>query len=398
MADRPKRGIPKPLIALLVLSIVGGVLAWRFYFSRPEVPENLVFLSGRIEGDESSIAAKAAGRIREIRVREGDRVEAGQVIAMLDDDQIRAREDQALAAVTQAQARVRTAQLQIRVLNEQLQQSEIGVGQSRIEAEGRVSEAEANVAAAEANLAQAEAAFRIASFDRDAYTRLAKTGAVSERQGKQAESNADSQAAVVASLRKRVDAAKGTLQAARAGLSNPEVRSLQASGVRQQIIQAQADVAASQAEAARAQAQLEEARANRRDLQVVAPFAGTVVTRSAEPGEVASTGSAIVTLIDLNKVYLRGYVPEGQIGKVRLDQPARVFLDSAADKPLAAVVSRIDPQAAFTPENTYFREERVKQVVGVKLQLKEGIGYAKPGMPADGQILVQGTEWPNTRH
>ena len=71
-----------------------------------------------------------------------------------------------------------------------------------------------------------------------------------------------------------------------------------------------------------------------------------------------------------------------------------MFIDSAPDRPLQAVVSRIDPEAAFTPENTYFREERVKQVVGVKLHLKEGFGYAKPGMPADGQILTQGTAWP----
>jgi HlyD family secretion protein len=87
-------------------------------------------------------------------------------------------------------------------------------------------------------------------------------------------------------------------------------------------------------------------------------------------------------------------VPEGEIGKVKIGQPALVFLDSAPDRPLSASVSRIDPQAAFTPENTYFRDERVKQVVGVKLQLREGEGYAKPGMPADAQILILGTEWP----
>ena len=86
--------------------------------------------------------------------------------------------------------------------------------------------------------------------------------------------------------------------------------------------------------------------------------------------------------------------PEGQIGLVKLGQPARVFLDSNPDQALNAYVSRIDPQATFTPENTYFREDRVKEVVGVKLQLKEGFGFAKPGMPADGEILVQGGTWP----
>jgi HlyD family secretion protein len=82
---------------------------------------------------------------------------------------------------------------------------------------------------------------------------------------------------------------------------------------------------------------------------------------------------------------------------VKLGQPARVYIDSNPQQPLKAQVSRIDPQAAFTPENTYFREDRVKQVVGVKLQLSEGVGYAKPGMPADGEILVQGSEFPNGR-
>ena len=106
-------------------------------------------------------------------------------------------------------------------------------------------------------------------------------------------------------------------------------------------------------------------------------------------------GTAIVTLIDLSRVYLRGFIPEGQIGNVKLGQAARVYLDSAPDRPLDSVVGRIDPQATFTPENTYFRNDRVKQVVGVKLQLKAGFGgAAKPGMPADGEILISGA-WPS---
>ena len=76
---------------------------------------------------------------------------------------------------------------------------------------------------------------------------------------------------------------------------------------------------------------------------------------------------------------------------------ARVYLDTAkggSAQPLDATVERIDPEASFTPENTYFREERVKQVVGVKLRLTYTQGAAKPGMPADGEILVAGTNWP----
>jgi len=130
---------------------------------------------------------------------------------------------------------------------------------------------------------------------------------------------------------------------------------------------------------------------------VRAPFAGTVATRTAEPGEVVVAGTPIVTLLDLSQVYLRAFVPEGQIGRVKVGQPARVFLDSAPGKPIEAFVSRVDPTASFTPENTYFREDRVKQVVGVKLQLEGATGYGKPGMPADGEILTDGTAWPAQR-
>ena len=99
-------------------------------------------------------------------------------------------------------------------------------------------------------------------------------------------------------------------------------------------------------------------------------------------------------MVDLGQVYLRGFVPEGQIGKVKLGQPVHVYLDSNTKQPIDAWVSHIDPQATFTPENTYFQDERVKQVVGVKLQLKGGVGFAKPGMPADGEILTEGDRWP----
>jgi HlyD family secretion protein len=90
-------------------------------------------------------------------------------------------------------------------------------------------------------------------------------------------------------------------------------------------------------------------------------------------------------------------VPEGEVGKIKIGQPARIYLDSDPAKPVNAQVQRIDPQATFTPENTYFRDDRVKQVVGVKLQVKGAIGFAKPGMPSDGEILVEGTVWPAGR-
>jgi len=382
------------IAAVVVILGLAGLAVWRFVLAPPALPPGVLAVSGRIEGDDSAVAAKTSGRIREISVREGDRVEAGQVIAVLDDEQIRAREQQAMAAVRQAEARVRLAQHQIAVLDEQLQQSRLGVGQARSDAEGRVNEAEGKLAAADAQLAQAEAAYAQAKWDREAMTRLFKKELVAEQEAQRAQNNEEAQAAIVAAQRRQVEAARGTLTAAKANLVNPAIRSSQVVAVQGQILQAQADIAAAQAEAERARAQLDEARANRADLRVIAPFNGTVATRTAEPGEVVMAGTAIITLVNLAEVYLRAFVPEGQIGRVRVGQAARVYLDSAPAKPIDAYVLRIDPQASFTPENTYFREDRVKQVVGVKLRLKSAVGFAKPGMPADGEILVDGGDWP----
>jgi len=383
-----------PLVLLVALA-AAAFLIWKLYFAKRGVPESIVILSGRIEGDDSAVAPKTKGRVIEIRFREGDFVKAGETIAILSEEQLLAREDQARAALREAEARAESARERIAVLKEQLRQNQLQMEQAKIDAEGRVRQAESELAAAKSDLAQQEAAYQFALFDAVAYDRLARTGAVSERRGREATTSADERAAAVAAAKRRVAAARGALTAAQANLVNPPIRDAETSGVRRQITQQQAEIAAANASAEQARAQLREAEANRRDLIVPAPFDGTITTRSAEPGEVLESGTPVVTLLDLTKVYLRGFIPEGEIGKVKVGQPARVYLDSAPDQPLEAYVSRVDPESTFTPENTYFRNERVKQVVGVKLQLKEGFGFAKPGMPADGEILVQGDKWPD---
>jgi HlyD family secretion protein len=394
--DRPPRSK-----VLRILALAGVVmlllLIWKVFFASPRLPDSIVGLSGRIEGDDSAVAPKTTGKILEVTVREGDSVTAGQVIARLDDAQIRAQEQAARAALLDAQAKAQMANEQINVLQEQLHENQLQSTQSQMDAEGRVRQAQADLTAAEADLAQQQAALKLAEFNRDAYMKLAKTGAVSEQQGLQAEATADQQKAAVAAAERRVESSRGAVTTAQANLDTPKIKDAQVASTRRQIIQQQAQVAAAKAETAQAQAQLAEAEANRSDLTVVAPFDGTVITRAAEPGEVVQAGTAIITLLNLSKVYLRGFIPEGEIGKVKVGQPAHIFLDSNPNQPLDGYVLRIDPQATFTPENTYFRNDRVKQVVGVKLQLTQGIGFAKPGMPADAEILVSGDKWPSHR-
>ena len=383
-----KAKLKKAIIASIVLSLAGGAV-WYFLIRKDAGPKNLIKLSGRIEGDDATVSTKIAGRIHEITVREGDHVKVGQLIAVIDDDQVNAREEQEESKVQQAEARLRSAQQQVSVLQAQLEESNIGVDQAKVDAQGRVSQAEAQVAQAEAELAKAEADYSQAHYDEERYTTLAKDGDVPERTGRQARTTAEAHAAAVRAAKRQVDVARGSLLMAKANLSNAAMRTSQATAIRQQILQAQSEISAAQAEEEHARAKLKEVQADRADLQIVAPIEGTVATRSAEPGEVVAAGTPLVTVVDLNAVYLRGFIPEGEIGRVRTGQTARVYLDSAPGKPLEAIVSRIDPEASFTPENTYFKDDRVKQVVGVKLTLKSAGGYAKPGMPADGEVVTE---------
>src|SRR5262249_35810984 len=158
-------GSPRPSTAVwrrkllwvgIALAIVAGVVIWGLAVVSSKTPDNVVTLSGRIEGDDSAIAPKTSGRITDIRFREGNSVRAGETIAVLDDEQVRAREEQARAALTVSEARQRAAMSQLAALQAQLEQSQIQTEQSKIDAQGRVRQAEAELSSAEAELAQQE--------------------------------------------------------------------------------------------------------------------------------------------------------------------------------------------------------------------------------------------------
>jgi HlyD family secretion protein len=189
-----------------------------------------------------------------------------------------------------------------------------------------------------------------------------------------------------------VNAAQGGLTQARTAELNPDIRSAQIERLQKQLVQATAQLEAVQAEANRAQAQQAEVEARLANLAIASPIDGVVLSRMVEPGEVIAAGTPVVSVLNLNDVFLRGYIPQGRLGEVRVGQAARVFLDSAPEAPLAAMVTAIDTEASFTPENIYFQEDRVTQVFGLKLSIENPQGFAKPGMPADGEILLE----PNT--
>lgn len=388
------------LIPAVVVAILAG-MGVRWWLQRPT--DDVLQLSGRIEGYETNLGTKVGGRIEQVSVREGDTVDRGEVIARLEDDELQAQLAAAKASYEAAQRQITQAQLQQQVLQSQIRETELALEQSTGDATGRVNQAEATVATAQAQLAAAQAqqqeaaaALRLAQLEQDRFASLVAAGAIPQQQFDRvqtqlqtAEQTLQARQAAVAAAQRQVNAAQGGLTQARTAELNPDIRSAQIERLQKQLVQATAQLEAVQAEANRAQAQQAEVEARLANLAIASPIDGVVLSRMVEPGEVIAAGTPVVSVLNLNDVFLRGYIPQGRLGEVRVGQAARVFLDSAPEAPLAAMVTAIDTEASFTPENIYFQEDRVTQVFGLKLSIENPQGFAKPGMPADGEILLE---------
>ena len=372
--------------ALLLAAITALVLSG---CNRNKEPEGTVFVSGRIDGDTVEISSKIPGRIVNLAVREGDSVEAGQVVAWLSSPQQEAIRDTQRARIVSSQRIVDQLQRDLAAYDEKITQAELYTKQAQMDAPGQVQQAEANVAVSKAELARWEEELEQAQMEAKRYPPLAKTGAVAVQLSEQFQTKEQLALASVEAARKQVAASEAALQRARAQLQNIPIQEANRQTLLRQRDAHKEQIASAQATVEADRAALRKIEADIADLTIHAPIAGTILTRSAEPGRVIQPGQTMLTMVDLSKLYLRGFVPQGEIGKVKVGQQAQVYLDSTPNEPVPAEVIRIDPQVMFTPENTYFKEDRVKQVMGLKLGLRGAYGFAKPGMPADGRIQVQ---------
>jgi len=155
-----------------------------------------------------------------------------------------------------------------------------------------------------------------------------------------------------------------------------------------------------QAQAGNARAALAEAESVLADLTIRAPIAGTVTARMADLGEVVGAGTPLLTVVDLDRLYLKVYVPEIEIGRLRLGLPARVHIDAFPDQPYPATLRYIAAQAEFTPKEVQTRDERVKLVYAVRLYLAANPDHRlTPGLPADAVIRWKDeAAWMPPRH
>ena len=123
-------------------------------------------------------------------------------------------------------------------------------------------------------------------------------------------------------------------------------------------------------------------------FNITSPIDGTCTVRSAQPGEPVAAGQVLLTLVGRNAAYMRGFVPESDVARIKIGQAAQVFLDSGSSKPLLGTVTSIDATPSFTPENVYFKKDRIRQAFGINITIDHPTGLAKPGMPADANIVL----------
>jgi HlyD family secretion protein len=312
-------------IIVLCLAVLGGLSC------AGNGAKDFISASGTIETVEVHVAAKVSGELLELDVEEGTRVKQGDKLAVVDhatlDIQLR-----------QAEAGVRQAEAQLALL-----------------VKGARSE---DIRQAEAALKQAEAALTVAEDDARRMRALAKTGSVTTKQAE------DAEARLTVATAQRNAAAK--------------VRTL----VRPEEIQA------AEARLAQAQASADLLRKTIADCTITAPAGGIVTHKAVEPGELVVQGATLVTLAELDSVYVMIYVTEKELGRVKLGGPAEVKIDSFPDKVFEGTITYISSEAEFTPKNIQTKEDRVKLVFGVKVEIENREGFLKPGLPADAVIRV----------
>jgi multidrug resistance efflux pump len=366
--------------------------------------------SGTIEAIQSDVASKVQGRLLQLRVRDGDMVKKGQVLAVLERRDPALSVDQARANVAAATAQVAAAQAAYEVQQTTyattLAQASAGVsiagsnvGQAGENLDIETDAASIAVDQAHAQIAAAQAAYDHASIDRDRASRLVATGdlarqALNDAQNAYASGAAQLQAAKDALALAQVD--RRNIQIRRLGVLSSRSQHRQslavlasAQGERALVDQRQAQVLAAQGQLAQARAALALAADQVRETQLVAPFDGYVISHNFEVGDLVQPDSAVMTVGDLAHPYVNVYVSETDLPHIKTGMRVGVTIDGMPGRTFTGTVTEISNTSEFTPENVQTKQERIEYLVfRVKIQFADTTGTLKPGLPADAVIRV----------
>lgn len=291
-----------------VIVIAIAIAAVLFVSLRDKEKEGIIEASGQVRGTEITVSSRIPGRLREMLVREGQPVRAGDLIAKVSSDELEARFQQSLHRIHNARATIERTRSEV---------------------------------------AQAKSVYELAKKDYERYQALFKKDIISRQQFEETESG--------------YRVAEARLKSARDALE-------------------EASAARELAESSKA-----EAESQLKETSIYAPSDGTVISRLVEAGELVGPGSPVVVIVDLSDIYVRVFIKETDIGKIRLGNPARIYTDAFPDY-FEGKVTEVSEKAQFTPREAHVKEERAKLVFGVKVGIENPKGFLKPGMPVDADI------------
>ena len=428
------------LITFVVLIFIAGCNMLSSFNAKKQ-ESGVINTSGRIEGDEYNAGSKIAGKVDRLLVDEGDPVKKGDLLGNIYSEQLKASLD--------------SAQKDIQVWQNKIMQAETALQQAQAQTNASVNQAEANlnVNTSQYNKARANHALSIAELDRarlqvsqskldydqaqaslkkaqanltyneKEYMRsknLLKEDAIARTRYEAVEAQyiAAREDCVVA--RKQVDKALKGIEDSRRALNVAEANvNMAEAGIREgsSVVDAghanvnlakvgvydvesrQKDVNNAQQMLEKAKAAFKSAQADVEDSKVYSPIDGVVMNKIVEPGEVISGGTPLVTIVNMDSLYLRVYVPTSIQGKLRLGNPAVILPDSFDGKEgrekreFEGYVYKISEKAEFTPKNVETKEQRAKLVFSVKIKIKNNKDHLlKPGMPCEATIDTSTTE------
>lgn len=363
-------------LVIAVLAILSGLYAWQQ--SRPAVlPAGFVAGNGRIESTEIDIATKSAGRVKEILCREGDFVEAGQIVARMDTQTLEAELHQLQAKVKQAES-ASSASIASQKLDAKA--GAIALVEQRRQAKttalAAVAQSESEVAFAESELQRSE-------------ERVAKGFITAQRlQGDKT----------------KLEIARASLDAARSKVAEAQAA---IDAAQSQALETQSAIAASESQVSESESSIEAAiaatekiKADIADATLRSPRAGRVQYRTAEPGEVLPAGGKLLTIVDLSDVGMTFFLPETVAGKVAIGSEVRLVLDAVPQYVIPAKVSFVDSTAQFTPKAVETTSERRKLMFRSKAQidpelLRKYRTQVKTGLPGVAYVRLEATlPWP----
>ena len=368
-----RRLIAGGAIALAVIAGIWIALAWAGWRGRNDY-------SGTVETREIQIGSKVGGRVTQVAVEEGQAVKAGTVLVRFEHDELTAQLAQAQASVAQAQADVermvrgnRPEEIAQAVATAQAQQAALE------EAQNGPRKQEIEQAKADSAAAQADATNALSYYKR--MEELAKDDIISKQQFDDARDKRDAAGQRAESARQRLGLLQAGTRAEDVDAAEARYRQAQAAAVLAKKGFRREDIEAARGRLAQAQGQVAELDARLREAELTAPADAVVEVVSVRPGDLIPAGRIVMTMLETSQLWVKVYVPETELGHVRLGQRATVKVDSFG-RTFEGHVGMIASEAEFLPRNVQTKSDREHEVFGVKVYVDDTQRVLKSGMSA----------------